>query len=81
MVGLKFAESHNLAIFLVDSPASHGEFKSMIHGLKKYCLASALTLDLVVYQSMIQEFWKTIVVKKGMMVLSLSKLLLRDAKS
>ena len=30
---------HNLAIILADPPIAHGEFKSMIHRLRKCCLA------------------------------------------
>ena len=35
MVALKFADMHNLAIVLADPPVAHGEFKSMIHGLRE----------------------------------------------
>lgn len=62
---LKFADSHNLAIFLVDPPAAHGELRSMVHGLKKCRLASALTLSPVIYQNQIKEFWSIVVVQKG----------------
>ena len=59
MAGLKFTDMHNLAIVLADPPVAHGEFKSMIHGLKECCLASAITMNTVVYQSIIKEFWQT----------------------
>ncbi|KAL7591378.1 uncharacterized protein LOC128127223 [Lactuca sativa] len=56
MAGLKFADMHNLAIVLADPSVAHGEFKSMTHGLKECCLASAITMNTVVYQNIIREF-------------------------
>ena len=65
MAELKFAESHNLAILLVNPPVAHSEFKSMIHGLKECCLATPLTLNRAIYQSLIKEIWKSSKIKKG----------------
>lgn len=64
MEELKFVESHNLAILLADPSVAYSEFKSMIHGLKECCLATALTLNLEIYQSLIREFWNSATVKK-----------------
>lgn len=55
---------HNLAIVLADLPVAHGEFRSMIHGLKECCLASAITMNTVVYQNIIREFWQTAKMKR-----------------
>ena len=65
MVELKFAESRNLAILLVDPLVFHSEFKSMIHGLKECCMATALILNLEIYQGVIKEFRKSAAVKSG----------------
>ena len=59
MAALKFADMHNLAMVLADPPVAHGEFKSMIHGLRECCLASVITMNTVVYQQIIKEFWQT----------------------
>lgn len=37
----------------------------MIHGLKNCCLATALTLNPVIFQSHIREFWNTAAVNQG----------------
>ena len=50
---------HNLAMVLADLPVAQLDFKSMIHGLKEYYLASAITMNTAVYQKIIREFWQT----------------------
>ncbi|KAL7599665.1 hypothetical protein Lser_V15G25568 [Lactuca serriola] len=64
MANLKFSDTHNLAVFLVDSPAPHSDFKSMINGLKECCLTFALTASPVIYQEPVKQFWKTATVFK-----------------
>ena len=64
MAALKFADMHNLAMILADPPVAHQDFKSMIHGLRECCLASAITMNTVVYQKMIREFWQTTKMKR-----------------
>ena len=59
MANLKFVDMHNLAIVLADPPAIHSDMRSMIHRLRECCLASAITINPVVYQSLIREFWAT----------------------
>ncbi|KAL7616763.1 hypothetical protein Lser_V15G03189 [Lactuca serriola] len=59
MANFKFADMHNLAIVLADPPAVHSDMRSMIHRFPECCLASAITINLVVYQSVIREFWAT----------------------
>ena len=59
MTNLKFADMHNLAIVLADPPAVHSDLRSMIHRLRECCLASAITVNHVVYQNLIREFWAT----------------------
>ena len=65
MAELKFADSHNLTILLGEPLAAHGEFKSMIHRLRECCLSTALTVNPVVYQGIIKEFWKSAKLKRG----------------
>lgn len=65
MTDLKFAGSHNLKIVLDEPPVAHGEVKSVIHELRECCLSTALTVNPVVYQDIIREFWKTTKLKKG----------------
>ena len=64
MSNLKSADMHNLAIVLADPPVAHGKFKSMIHGLRECYLASAITVNPVVYQNIIREFWQTAKMKR-----------------
>ena len=65
MANLKFADSHNLEILMAEPPVAHGEFKSMIHGLRECCLSTALTVNPIVYQGTIRDFWKTAKLEKG----------------
>ena len=59
MENLKFADMHNLAIVLDDPPAAHPEFKSMIYRLRECCLSCAITVNPIIYQNIIREFWQT----------------------
>lgn len=65
MAGLKFADSHNVAIILADPPASHAEFRSMMHGLRECRLATTLTVNPTIFQRLIKEFWSFVEVVKG----------------
>ena len=59
MANLKFADMHNLAIVLADPPVVHSDMLSMIHRLRECCIASALTVNPVIYQNIVREFWAT----------------------
>ncbi|KAL7603502.1 hypothetical protein Lser_V15G16589 [Lactuca serriola] len=59
MAFLKTAEMHNLAIVLDDPPVAHREFMSMMYRLRECCLAHAITVNPVIYESLIQEFWRS----------------------
>ncbi|KAL7603982.1 hypothetical protein Lser_V15G19899 [Lactuca serriola] len=58
MAALKFPDMQNLAMILADPPVAHQDFKSMIHGLRECCLASAITMNTAVYHKIIREFWQ-----------------------
>ncbi|KAL7584784.1 hypothetical protein Lser_V15G45844 [Lactuca serriola] len=59
MAYLKAAEMHNLAIVLDDPPVDHRDFMSMMYRLRECCLAHAITVNLVIYENLIQEFWRS----------------------
>ena len=59
MAFLKTAEMHNLAIVLDDPPEAHKDFMSMMYRLRECRLAYAITVNPVIYGSLIQEFWRT----------------------
>ena len=59
MANLKFVDMHNLAIVLDDPPAAHSQFKSMIYRLRECCLSCAITVNPIIYQNIIWEFWQT----------------------
>ena len=59
MVALKFADMHNMEMVLAEPLVAHVDFKSMIHGLREWCLASAITMNTVVNQKIIREFRQT----------------------
>nr|KAJ0226544.1 hypothetical protein LSAT_V11C100003850 [Lactuca sativa] len=61
----EFAKAHNSAIFLEDPPVAHSDMKFIMDGLKKSCLVHALTTSHAIYQSLIKEFWRNVVVKKN----------------
>ena len=65
MADLRFADVSNLPIFLVDPPATHTNFMSRVHGLKKCCPVHALTSIHVIFQGLINEFWSNVVVLRG----------------
>ncbi|XP_023765268.1 pheromone-processing carboxypeptidase KEX1-like [Lactuca sativa] len=56
MADLKFAENHIIAAFLFDPPAAHQEFKSLIHGLKRFCLAHASRSSPITCQDLVKQF-------------------------
>lgn len=63
MAAMKFLQNHNITTFLSDPPAAHQEFRSMIHGLKKCCLAAFKT-NPIIYQDLVREFWNKVSVNK-----------------
>lgn len=64
MAELKFSDNHSVAVFLLRPLAAHNDFKSMVHGLKKCCLAYALTSCPIIFQDLVKQFWNTAVVRK-----------------
>ncbi|CAI9284447.1 unnamed protein product [Lactuca saligna] len=65
MGDMEFAKVHNFAIFLEDPPAAHNDLKFIVDGLKKSCLVHDLTTSPTIYQSLIKDFWRSVVVKKN----------------
>ena len=59
MAYLKTAEMHNIAIVLDDPPEAHKDFMSMMYRLRECCLAYAITVNPIIYECLIQEFWKS----------------------
>ncbi|CAI9298701.1 unnamed protein product [Lactuca saligna] len=64
MGDLEFAKVHNSAIFVEDPPVAHNDLKFIVDSLKKCCLVHALTTYPAIYQSLIKDIWRSVVVKK-----------------
>ena len=64
MAELKFSENHNIAAYLLDPPAAHQEFRAMIHGLKRCCLAYAFTSNPTIFHYLVKQFWNKASVSK-----------------
>ncbi|GJU70438.1 hypothetical protein Tco_1256697 [Tanacetum coccineum] len=58
MVALKFAETHNLVVFLSKPEESDG-FKKIIDFLNANPINYALTVNPTIYTSCIEQFWAT----------------------
>ncbi|GJV07706.1 hypothetical protein Tco_1345362, partial [Tanacetum coccineum] len=58
MSTLKFAETHNLVVFLEKPEESNG-FEGIIDFLNASSIKYALTVNPTVYESRIQQFWAT----------------------
>ncbi|CAI9277536.1 unnamed protein product [Lactuca saligna] len=65
MGDMEFAKVHNSVIFLEDPPATHNDLKFIVDGLKKSWLVHALTTSPTIYQSLIKDFWRSVVVKNN----------------
>ncbi|CAI9292063.1 unnamed protein product [Lactuca saligna] len=65
MGDMEFAKVHNSAIFLKDPRAAHKDLKFTVDGLKKSRLVHALTTCPAIYQNLIKDFWRSVVVKKN----------------
>ncbi|CAI9302404.1 unnamed protein product [Lactuca saligna] len=61
---LKFVESHNIAGYLLDLPAAHKEFKSMIASLNNCSISHTLRSNPVIYKGIITKFWKNSSISK-----------------
>ncbi|KAL7617903.1 hypothetical protein Lser_V15G04026 [Lactuca serriola] len=59
MAYLKTTEMHKLAIVLDDPLVAHREFMSMMYRLRECCLDHAITVNPVIYENLIQEFWRS----------------------
>ncbi|KAL7596831.1 hypothetical protein Lser_V15G29616 [Lactuca serriola] len=59
MANLKFADMYNLVIVLDDPPVAHSEFNSMIYRLRECCLSCAITVNPIICQNIVREFWQT----------------------
>lgn len=61
---LKFVDSHNIVGYLLDPPAAHKEFRSMITGLNSCRISQALRASPVIHIDMITDFWKNAAINK-----------------
>ncbi|CAI9271696.1 unnamed protein product [Lactuca saligna] len=55
---LKFVDSDNIDGYLMDPPAAHQEFKSMMVGLNNYRISQALHANPVIHKDLINSLWK-----------------------
>ncbi|GKD46540.1 hypothetical protein Tco_1271185 [Tanacetum coccineum] len=59
MVALKFASSHNMVAFL-DKPTESDGFEQIVDFLNAHPIKYALTVNLTIYTSCIDQFWATV---------------------
>ncbi|GJX58772.1 hypothetical protein Tco_0290162 [Tanacetum coccineum] len=62
MMTLKFADTHNMVVFL-SKPAKSDGFKQIVDFLNAHPLKYALTVNPTIYTSCIEQFWSTVVAK------------------
>ncbi|GKE78666.1 hypothetical protein Tco_1544786 [Tanacetum coccineum] len=62
MANLKFADTHNMAVFL-SKPAESDGFEQIMDFLNAHSIRHALTINPTIYTSCIEQFWSTIKVK------------------
>ncbi|GKF61630.1 hypothetical protein Tco_0181684 [Tanacetum coccineum] len=62
MTTLLFADTHNLVAFL-DKPVESEGFEQIVDFLNASSIRYALTVNLIIYTSCIQQFWATVKVK------------------
>ncbi|GJR35067.1 hypothetical protein Tco_1210751 [Tanacetum coccineum] len=62
MTGLKFADTHNLVVFL-SKPAESEGFKQIVDFLNANPIRYALTINPTIYISCIEQFWSTVKAK------------------
>ncbi|GKF67942.1 hypothetical protein Tco_0197621 [Tanacetum coccineum] len=58
MTTLQFADTHNLVAFLTKSSENEG-FKQIVDFLNTSSIKYALTVNLTIYTSCIEQFWST----------------------
>ncbi|GKE91215.1 hypothetical protein Tco_1572310, partial [Tanacetum coccineum] len=56
MAALKFASSHNMVTFL-DKPTESDGFEQIVDFLNTHPIKYALTVNLTIYNSCIEQFW------------------------
>ncbi|GJZ53013.1 hypothetical protein Tco_0607898 [Tanacetum coccineum] len=62
MTTLQFADTYNLVAFLTKSAESEG-FEQIVNFLNASSIRYALTVNLIIYTSCIEQFWATVKVK------------------
>ncbi|GJW03060.1 hypothetical protein Tco_1561916 [Tanacetum coccineum] len=62
MTTLKFADTHNMVVFLAKPAKSEG-FEQIVDFLNAHTIKYALTINLIIYTSCIEKFWATIKAK------------------
>ncbi|GJU16859.1 hypothetical protein Tco_1144825 [Tanacetum coccineum] len=62
MADLKFADTHNMVVFL-DKPTESEGFKQIVDFLNAHPIKYALTVNPTIYTSCIEQFWFTFVAK------------------
>ncbi|GJW80083.1 hypothetical protein Tco_0144058 [Tanacetum coccineum] len=58
MAALKFADSHNMVVFL-EKPAKSDRFEQIVDFLNAHTIKYALTINPTIYTSCIEQFWAT----------------------
>ena len=53
---LKLIDSHNIVGYIMDPPAVHQQFKSMMVGFNNYRISQALRSNPVIHKDLIIEF-------------------------
>ncbi|GKF29762.1 hypothetical protein Tco_0096104, partial [Tanacetum coccineum] len=62
MANLKFADTHNMVVFL-SKPAESEGFEQIVDFLNAHTINYALTINPTIYTSCIEQFWATIKAK------------------
>ncbi|GKE91731.1 hypothetical protein Tco_1572826 [Tanacetum coccineum] len=62
MADLKFADTHNMVVFL-DKPTESEGFKQIVDFLNANLIKYALTINPTIYISCIKQFWSTVKAK------------------
>ncbi|GKF06938.1 hypothetical protein Tco_0037606 [Tanacetum coccineum] len=60
MVNLKFANTHNMILFL-EKPTKSAGFEQIVDFLNANLIKHALTINLTIYTSCIKQFWAIII--------------------
>ncbi|GKB99022.1 hypothetical protein Tco_0985159 [Tanacetum coccineum] len=62
MANLKFADTHNMVVFLA-KPVESGGFEQIVDFLNAHTIKYALTINPTIYTSCIEQFWATVKAK------------------